>query len=149
MSEKRFCSNCGNALKNNDNFCMECGMNINSNIESSTINQNNNLPQNDQINYGSTPQFTTTYINQPIVKKDEKQNYVAIVSIILSILGAAFFIGSSSNIFLWVSLGVCIVGIIIGIVAHFQPHKKAQAVVGIMLNIVVIAACLSIYFDIF
>ncbi|NHJ05525.1 MAG: zinc-ribbon domain-containing protein [Candidatus Heimdallarchaeota archaeon] len=148
MSEKRFCSNCGNALKNNDNFCMECGMKIDSNIESSTISQNNNQTQNDQINYGSSPIMATTYVEQPIVKKDEKQNYFGIASIIVSILGFAFFLGDNS-IFLWISLGICIVGIILGIIAQFQPYKKSQGIVGIMLNIVVLAVIFSIYFELF
>jgi len=148
MSEKGFCWNCGNILKNNDNFCMECGMKIDSNLESSTINQNNNQSQNDQINYGSSPIMTTAYVEQPIVKKDEKQNYLGIASIIVSIFGFAFFLGESS-IFLWVSLGVCIVGIILGIIAQFQPYKKSQGIVGIMLNIVVLAVILSLYFDFF
>ena len=151
MPEKRFCTNCGNTLKNTDNFCMECGLKMDSNLESNVISPNNQQPESDQLIFGHNPDITITHFEQPNIQNNKKQNYVAFASIVISIIGFVIFLGDAGFL-IWISLGVCAIGIIVGIIGIVLPEYKniiAPAIVGIILNVVVIAALLSIYFDIF
>lgn len=75
----KFCSNCGNMLSEDSKFCNKCGVNIennqviNSNIESSNQNTNNNV--------------NTVHNNQPTTKA----NGLAIASFVVSLVGLLIF----------------------------------------------------------
>jgi len=155
MSESRFCPDCGNPLKSSDKFCMECGKKIAAASDIVDTNQNNIQSTNEHLIYGSNNDSTTAYYEETFTQQPQKQNYTAIASIIVSIAAFLMFLGDA-NVYLWISLGIGIIGIIVGIIsfpiAKKDPELKNKAslgVVSIILNIVVIIAVLSIHFDFF
>lgn len=155
MSEQRFCIECGNPLKSDDKFCMECGKKIVNGNNIVDSNQINNQSAQEHLIFGSNNDTTTEHYEQTFTQKPQKQNQIAIASIIVSIAAFLMFLGDA-NVLIWISLGIGILGIIVGIIsipiAKKDPelqNKASLGIVGIILNIVVIAVVLSIYFDMF
>lgn len=118
-----YCKNCGNSIKENENFCTNCGTKINKvNLESD--NQGNLI--NNDINSNN--------INN--LKKSEKK-LEKNLSIVLGIVSLILLF------FTKFSIPLSILGIILGIIA-FRENKKYK--IGLILNIIslVIRIILSI-----
>ncbi len=145
MSNNKYCPDCGKLQKEGDVFCMDCGTKIDSSINSTNNESIDSQQPDNSIEYGKTAQTQTTYIEQSGSTEKEKNNFVGIASIIISVLGIGFII-LNNTILEWVALGLGILGVIIGILAYFQPHKKALGFVGILLGLVAIAVWITTNF---
>lgn len=147
MTNNKYCPDCGKLQKEGDLFCKECGTKVDSSIDTTNNKSTDSQQLLDSIEYGKTSQMQTTYIEQTSSSGgDVGQNYVGIASIIISCLGAGFFI-IDNPITELLALVFGIIGVIVGIFGLFQPHKKALGYIGILLGLVSIALWLSFYFD--
>ncbi len=141
MSNKKYCPDCGKLQKEEDVFCMDCGTKIDSSNNEALDSQQSD----DTIEYGKTTQTQTTYIEQSVSTGDTKNNYVGIASFFISVLGIGFII-LNNTILEWIALGLGIIGVIVGIIGLFQPHKKPIAFVGILLGLVTVAVWMTFNF---
>ncbi|MFW9923979.1 MAG: zinc-ribbon domain-containing protein [Candidatus Thorarchaeota archaeon] len=152
MSAKKFCSNCGNPLKETSVFCAECGTRIDSNANPSNtpqtpISQSANNPDPNMI-YGNNPVALPTYVDTSTPATPQPTNNIAIIAIIIAVLGGVLIVFSSEALYGWLGLGVCAAGIIVGIVSYFaSKHKKELGIVAAIINLIPIFVWLSIYFD--
>ncbi|NHJ84347.1 MAG: hypothetical protein FK734_02730 [Asgard group archaeon] len=148
MADNQFCPQCGGRLKPNAKFCAECGVQIESSFEAPPVNQQPiPTPVDATINYGSdnNNNYNPNYVTPTgtATSTPAKQNPIAISSIVLAAVSFALFF-TNYTIFIWFSLAFAILGILVGIGAIFYHHKKELGIIGIILNVVVIAVWISI-----
>ena len=117
------CKNCGNPLKENQNFCSACGTKVEE--EPAAIEQTPVVDQNPQpIEQVQSTTETTAPVNTPVSEGLGTASLVlGIISLILTFV-ISFFI-----------LPVAIIGLVLGII---NKRKKGKKIAGIILNAIAI-----------
>ena len=150
MSKEIVCTNCGDPIKEGDTFCMNCGHKLKSTPQSAEsishiepTNSINSSGNNENIGFGSEPEYTSVYIEDQVQPQKPPDNLGG-GALVLSILGLGFYFTSMTMLF-WISLSCGIIGIIIGIISLIKKPNRGIGVVAIVLGGVNIALFMSLY----
>ena len=125
-----YCKNCGNKLNENEKFCSNCGMTIESNLNNSKLPNMNDNSNNSNISNMNTNSNINNY-QQQINSVSGKANKWKTISMVLGIIAIVL-----SFIFYFYTLPLSIIGLIFGIKAKKEDTKNS---IGFIVNIVAIA----------